>query len=99
METTASLPGRVVPYVDHAVPRYNGAFPKWREGRASGCWFPVCPETGEFQLGASHYDYKKNKAEKEGEEIPKKSHVSTVAYNCTVCHAAHSHATCYYYAM
>ena len=59
--STASLPGRVVPYVGHAVPRSNGAFPKWREGRASGCWFPVCPETGELLLGTSCYASKKDK--------------------------------------
>ena len=86
------LPYYVVHYVGHAVPRYNGAFPKWREGRASGCWFPVCPETGEFLLGASRSkedkgeedDSKRDKVEEEREERPKKSHVSTVAYNCTV---------------
>ena len=78
----------VVPYVGHAVPRYNGAFPKWREGRASGCWFLVCPETGELQLGASRYkkdkgeedDSKKDKVE-EREGRLRKSHVTRVYSN------------------
>ena len=69
------LPGRVVPYADHAVPRYNGAFPKWREGRASGCWFPVCPETGELLLGTSCYASKEDKRE----EDLKNSHVTCVS--------------------
>ena len=83
------LPYYVVHYVGHAVPRYNGAFPKWREGRASGCWFLICPETGELQLGASRYDSKKDKgeeddskkdgAEEEREERLRKSHVTRVS--------------------
>ena len=90
LPSTASLPGRVVPYVDHAVPRYNGAFPKWREGRASGCWFPVCPETGELLLGTSCYGSKEDKRE----EDLKNSHVTCVSrvrrdapYYCYYCNA------------
>ena len=77
-------------YVGHAVLRYNGAFPKWREGRASGCWFPVCPETGELLLGTSCCASKEDKRE----EDLKNSHVTCVSrvrrdapYYCYYCNA------------